>query len=388
MPFPYSYDTFTPTTSTTDFSYAGIELLTDVPVKDQIKVYKNGQLVPYGAGASGWTVIAGDSIRLGTAVSSGTIKLARETDIENKEVTFTNSSVLTAQDLNKNTDQLLFLCQELYDKAQNLSLVPAGGLADDSITSDKLSKTTGAEAVVTSAIRDLAVQTAKIDDNAVTTAKIDDDAVTEDQIIDGAVVPAKLSTGGPSWTTGGAVTVTDDLSVGGDLTVTGDIVGGAASRPVIVSTVATTNAEYSTASPHNRSDAVELSLLSTSITTKRANSQVLVRFVVNYDSNNQHGAFILFRDSTEIGSNTTASPSNRSYGIAPISYGNNDNIPVQTVIEYLDTVSTAGAYTYKLKAYNNGNALTIYLNKTRQDGDTADHEFMSSTCILQEVFTQ
>lgn len=240
---PYSYTTYNPTVSTTDFSYSSLDLLTDVPVKDQLKVYKNGQLVPYGAGASGWLVIAGDNIQLGTAVSTGTIKIARESDIVNKEVTFTNSSVLTAQDLNKNSDQLLFLCQELYDKAQDIAVTTAGSLADNSVTEAKLQKTGGSEAVTTSTIRDGAVIEAKIGTNAVTETKIADDAVTEDKILDGAVTTDKIadgdvttakiaddavnndkmSAGAPTWDGSGNVTVTNDLTVTNNAAVDGNL---------------------------------------------------------------------------------------------------------------------------------------------------------------------
>lgn len=240
---PYSYTTYNPTVSTTDFSYSSLDLLTDVPVKDQLKVYKNGQLVPYGAGASGWLVIAGDNIQLGTAVSTGTIKIARESDIVNKEVTFTNSSVLTAQDLNKNSDQLLFLCQELYDKAQDIAVTTAGSLADNSVTEAKLQKIGGSEAVTTSTIRDGAVIEAKIGAGAVTEAKIGSGAVTETKILDGSVTankigsnavttvkildanvtPAKLSAGAPTWDGSGNVTVTNNLTVTNNAAVDGNL---------------------------------------------------------------------------------------------------------------------------------------------------------------------
>lgn len=193
MPYPYSSVTHPVTTSTTDFSYSTIDLLDNVPVKDQLTVYKDGQLITYGNAANQYQLnLTTEYVVLNTAISTGSIKIARVTDIENKEVTFTNSSVLTAQDLNKNSDQLLFLAQELYDKAQDISLTPVGSIADDSIGSNLLNKNAGAEAVVTTAIRDLAVQTAKIDDLAVTAAKIGNDAIETTKILDGAVTTDKI----------------------------------------------------------------------------------------------------------------------------------------------------------------------------------------------------
>lgn len=387
MPYPYSSTSVDLVADNGPISYASIDLLDNVPVKDQLKVYLDGQLKVYN---TDYTIdLTLQEITMTPAVT-GTVKVARVTDIENKEVTFTNSSVLTAQDLNKNTDQLLFLCQELYDKAQLISLTPVGSIADDSIGSNLLNKTAGSEAVVTTAIFDEAVTEAKIATGAVTAtkigtdavieAKIQDGAVTTNKIADGDVTVAKLTTGAPSWDGSG------NLTVSGALTVTGDITGGAAAYPAVASTIATTKQTYSTVSPHARADAVTLSAVSTSITTKRNNSKVLVRFVLNYEANVSNGVFILFRGTTEIGSNTDATPNDRSYGIAPVD-ATSSTVMSQTVIEYLDTPGTAGSYTYSVKAYYRNNAFTMYLNSTSGDGtNDTSRERTSSTCILQEVF--
>lgn len=394
MPYPYSSQSHTPTASVGPFSYSNVSLLSDVPVKDQIKVYLNGQLKTL---TTDYTLTANETVTFNSAVT-GTVKIARESDIENKEVTFTNSSVLTAQDLNKNTDQLLFLCQELYDKAQLISLTPVGSIADDSIGSNLLNKTAGSEAVVTTAIFDEAVTEAKIAAGAVTAtkigtdavieAKIQDGAVTTDKIADDAVNNDKMSAGAPTWTAGG------DVTVSGALTVVGDVTTGAAARPAFESKIVTTSAAY-TAAGTAKADAATLSALTTSITTKRNNSKVLVRFVVNYETSlggaggATHGVFLLFRDSTELGANTDATPGNRSVGIAPISPSSNgQNLMCQTVIEYVDTLAIAGTYAYSIKAYYGGQTLTLNLNKTDDNANAGTSELASSTVLLQEVFTQ
>lgn len=190
MPYPYSSTSVNLVADDGPISYASIDLLDNVPVKDQLKVYLDGQLKVYN---TDYTIdLTLQEITM-TPVVTGTVKVARVTDIENKEVTFTNSSVLTAQDLNKNTDQLLFLAQELFDKAQDIALTPAGNLVDDSIGSNLLNKTAGNEAVVTTALRDLAVTTAKIDDDAVTTAKIANNAVETAKILNLNVTTGKIN---------------------------------------------------------------------------------------------------------------------------------------------------------------------------------------------------
>lgn len=230
---PYSSQSHTANNDTT-FSYSNISLLTDVPAKDQLKVYVNGALKTFGTtGIGDYTLnTTAENVIFNANVSTGAVvKIARSTDIVNKEVTFTNSSVLTAQDLNKSTDQLLFLAQELYDKAQDISLTAVGEIPANSIGENKLNQTSGTEAVVTTAIRDEAVTTAKIANSAVTsaklgtsaveTAKINDGAVTNAKIANTTIEPGKLSTGAPTWTTGGNVTITGNATITGDAAVDG-----------------------------------------------------------------------------------------------------------------------------------------------------------------------
>lgn len=239
MPYPYSSQSHPATAETGPFSYSNVSLLSDVPVKDQIKVYLNGQLKTL---TTDYTLTANETITFNSAVT-GTVKIVRESDIENKEVTFTNSSVLTAQDLNKNTDQLLFLCQELYDKAQDIAITSVGSIADNAVTEAKLNKSAGVEAVTSSTIRDGAVIEAKIGTAAVTETKIATDAVTEDKILNGAVTTDKIadgdvttakiaddavnndkmSAGAPTWDGSGNVTVTNDLTVTNNAMVDGNL---------------------------------------------------------------------------------------------------------------------------------------------------------------------
>lgn len=240
MPYPYSSTSVNLVADNGPISYASIDLLDNVPVKDQLKVYLDGQLKVYN---TDYTIdLTLQEITMTPAVT-GTVKVARVTDIENKEVTFTNSSVLTAQDLNKNSDQLLFLAQELYDKAQDIAVTSVGSIAPNAVTEEKLNKSPGSEAVTTSTIRDGAVIEAKIGTNAVTETKIADDAVTEDKILDAAVTTDKIdnlavttakiaddaidndkmSVGAPTWDGSGNVTVTNDLTVTNNAMVDGNL---------------------------------------------------------------------------------------------------------------------------------------------------------------------
>jgi hypothetical protein len=212
---PLSYVTAAGTNTANQLvSYSAIDLFVDIPHKDQLVVSLNDQSL---------TII--DDYTLDTTnkqvtildPSSGTIKVARTTEIEDRLVNFTNTSILTQQDMNKNTDQLLFLIQELDDTVNDLTLATAGSIQDNSVTAAKLRKVSGEEAVTTETIRL----------NAVTTDKILNSAVTTDKIADDAVTYQKLSAGGPEWDATGNVTATGDMIVDVNLDVTGNAtVGG------------------------------------------------------------------------------------------------------------------------------------------------------------------
>jgi hypothetical protein len=390
MPYPYSSTSVDLVADNGPISYASIDLLDNVPVKDQLKVYLDGQLKVYN---TDYTIdLTLQEITMTPAVT-GTVKVARVTDIENKEVTFTNSSVLTAQDLNKNTDQLLFLCQELYDKAQLISLTPVGSIADDSIGSNLLNKTAGSEAVVTTAIFDEAVTEAKIATGAVTAtkigtdavieAKIQDGAVTTNKIADGDVTVAKLTTGAPSWDGSG------NLTVSGALTVTGDITGGAAAYPAVASTHVITRPAQITFTT-TRASSPAITDLNTTITTKRNTSKVLVTFnICGGTTDNRNLLFILERSPdgstwTEIGGPTDPG-SGMGYGIKGFSPANEATALDQVTINYLDTPGNAGSYTYRIRGYSSNTNIPFYLNRSHTFS-SAGHEAGTSTCILQEVF--
>ena len=78
----------------------------------------------------------------------------------------------------------------------NANAVGTSQLIDDSVNSDK--------------ILDASVIESKLATDAVTTGKIEDLAVTTDKIGNGQVTPTQLSTGAPTWSTAGTLTVPGD----------------------------------------------------------------------------------------------------------------------------------------------------------------------------------
>ena len=377
-----SYVEYTGNASTTSFGFSGIDRLADIPNKDQMDVYVNGQLKVY---TTDYT-IDGTDVDFNTAPAAGAlIKIARNTDIDDRIVTFANSSILTAADLNKNTDQLLFLAQELDDAINDLVIQTASNVADGAITSYKLRQVAGDEAVVTNAIQDGAVQAAKLASDSVTTVKI----------LAANVTPAKLSAGAPTWEDDGDTTILKDLGVTANLSVTGtSTFTGAATfadnvtfsnslaYPAFVVNHVLTSDSYSITA--TRATSPELTLLRTSITTKRTGSNVLVTFNFQYDAGDPNGVFILERGTgssptvwTEIGS--PAQTGTERYGIRAMTNDSDTSGLSECLITYLDTALTAGTYTYRVRAY--GDAATLELNTSGTNLERA-----TSTVILQEIF--
>ena len=142
------------------------------------------------------------------ATAGQVIVISRLTSTTATPSTFFSGGAIRSQDLNNNFDSILYITQE---KENQLTEVIAGGIADGSITSSKLAnQSVGTAALIdggvaTVDLADNAVTTPKIVNNAVTTDKIINDAVTTAKILDANVTPAKLSTGGPGWTSSGAL---------------------------------------------------------------------------------------------------------------------------------------------------------------------------------------
>ena len=184
-------------------------------------------------------------LNFGSTTDTVRVRVFRFTDADSIPSTFIQGSSIRAQDLNNNFEQTLYIMQERQNTIEAIQLggigenvISTSALQDDAVTADKLrdsiaddtqrSVTTNHirndaittpkiinDAVTTPKIINDAVTTPKIINDAVTTDKIINDAVTTDKIINDAVTtakildanvtPAKLSTGGPGWTSSGAL---------------------------------------------------------------------------------------------------------------------------------------------------------------------------------------
>jgi len=137
----------------------------------------------------------------------------------------------------------------------------------------------------------------------------------------------------------------------------------------------------------------EITVLTTSITPRSTNSQVLVNVVINFttDGSGPYGAFRITRNGTEIGSNNVGSS---LYGIASCAglAGAYTNYLSNQFIQILDSPSTTSAVTYKIHLYATGPTLfpQMWVNKTYQDVTNGVNNSgaarVSSSMTLQEYF--
>lgn len=137
----------------------------------------------------------------------------------------------------------------------------------------------------------------------------------------------------------------------------------------------------------------EITVLTTSITPRSTNSQVLVNVAINFttDGSGPYGAFRITRNGTEIGSNNVGSS---LYGIASSTglAGAYTNYLSNQFIQILDSPSTTSAVTYKIHLYATGPTLfpQMWVNKTYQDVTNGVNNSgaarVSSSMTLQEYF--
>ena len=147
-----------------------------------------------------------------------------------------------------------------------------------------------------------------------------------------------------------------------------------------------------------RANALTISDLTTAITTRAANSKVLVSFNISYsvsDSTSKN-CFILTRAigaGADVELSVPSSPGYRIYGIKALDYQESNAVQINNCIQFLDSPGSVDVITYKLKIYGNFTPpLTVfYLNRSSADSLTAPPTLPNSTratsqVILQEIF--
>lgn len=217
-------------------------------------------------------------------------------------------------------------------------------------------------------IKPLAVVEGKIGAKAVTYAKIQD--VANDNRLLGRA--------------GGGVSVAE-ITVGSNLTLSAGALN--ALRPAVAFTNYTNSTFY--ALPGVRAQAVEIAVLTTSITTQTATSKVLVQFNISCEAY-YVTAFILERvigaTVQELGIPTSAG--SRVNGIKVMPYDNDSN-STQSIVSicFVDSPGSAASVSYRIKAYSNVASTNdnLYINRSITDTDTSNFTRATSQVILQEI---
>jgi len=151
----------------------------------------------------------------------------------------------------------------------------------------------------------------------------------------------------------------------------------------VLQVVSTTKTD-TTSQPHSPNVWYDISGMSLSITPTSTSNKVLVlfRMSIGTDSGGE-GIIRLIRNSTAIG--LADSASNRT--LAFDGTGRNAVVwsPLPVSGQHLDSPSSTSAVTYKFQWASPFATATMYLNRSFNDGDSADRYRTSSSITLMEV---
>lgn len=146
--------------------------------------------------------------------------------------------------------------------------------------------------------------------------------------------------------------------------------------------------DYTTSA--TRTSAVEISALTTTITTTQADSKVAIDIVMSAEADENTVYFlerVIGATVTEIGS-ATAEGVNRPYGMTGQGYDADKQTTVnQMIFQYIDSPAQASGtvISYRIKAYNKYSSGTIvHLNHSIRDSDATTEERLTSNVRLTE----
>lgn len=181
----------------------------------------------------------------------------------------------------------------------------------------------------------------------------------------------------PASTSGGANRV---LTLP-DINSTVDTTGRAGNILQVVSTTKTDTFSSSTTGSF-----VDVTGLTVTITPTSSSSKILVTAMcsVGNSGTGTRSGMKLVRGSTDIAiADAAGSRSRASFGTFN-AHGNAANTQVPTYVQFLDSPSTTSATTYKIQL-NTGDASTMYVNRTGEDGDNSSEKRGVSTITVIEV---
>jgi hypothetical protein len=230
----------------------------------------------------------------------------------------------------------------------------------------------------------LTATTVNIKDGAVTAAKIATNTITANKLLQVNGTTPKIL----GRFTAGVGDYETNLSVGSNLTTTGNTLN--ALRPGVVFTNYTDATTYTLPAPvagvPNRVGAVEIAVLTTSITPQTATSKVLVQFNISCEVAIQCG-FILERvigaAVQELGIPTSAGSRINGIRVQPNDEDTNSSQSIVPII-FVDSPTSTASVSYRVRVY--GSAANVFnLNRTSSNIDSSGYTRATSQVILQEI---
>ena len=177
-------------------------------VETDIKVEVGGVLKSAGThyNITGYTTTGGGNVVFtsGNIPSSPTtIRIYRDTDVDNAKATYTAGSSVKAGDLNNNQKQVLYSVQERQNQTITTTDIKDGAvttakLADESVTSAKIENATitaadiAADTILTTNLANNSITSAKIVDGTIASGDLGTDSVITAKIADDAVTYGKI----------------------------------------------------------------------------------------------------------------------------------------------------------------------------------------------------
>jgi hypothetical protein len=154
----------------------------------------------------------------------------------------------------------------------------------------------------------------------------------------------------------------------------------------VVQCITTLYTAMTTYSAPNTITPTEITVLNVTITPKRANSKVVLQWMINGDINHET-IFLVYRDSTAIGFNTT-SGSNAQWSGVTASPSDNDvnSTPQNIIVNWVDLPNTTNAVTYSVRVRASGGvAYTLYLGRSAGTTGSQAYETPCSTGVAWEI---
>jgi hypothetical protein len=260
-----------------------------------------------------------------------------------------------------------------------------------------LGRSPGAAPLTSADIPDNSITAAKIVDATIVAADLAPDSVDSSELVDGSIDTSHIGANQVTAAKVAADVATqaelDAQRTNSSITTLGTVTAGNLSHADIVyptgHVIQVIETFVGTTSSQSLSTNVVASITGLSRTiTCLSGSKVLIFARWNGEaSSNPHGhVFGLKRDTTEIG--LPSGYGSRSYGIHHGSQGyhgdDNDSTPENVSFQFLDTPGTASEVTYYLTV-TCSSAVTLYNQRTVNDGNFAGNERETSSLILMEI---